>query len=465
MLNAALAFFSVSFIASCLDDENFTTGTATALTFSRDTVSFDTVFTNVTSSTERFNVYNRNSDGIKLKNVRLESGGTSGFKINIDGQFGTSVNDIQIQKKDSIFVFVEVNVPASSSMEPTKVTDAIVFTLANGEERKVVLEAFGQNATVLRAEIVKEDRVLNSTLPYLVYDSLVVSKEACLTISQGASLYFHNGANLIVHGELKVEGTQEKPVILRGDRLDRILDYLPYDRLEKQWGGVYLSSSCRGCTLNHADIHSGNFGVFSDGIVGNVSITNSVIHNVAGYGLYLKDCKGLVANTQISNAKNDCVYILGGTSDFIHCTLAQFYPWNADRGHALSVSNYMGEELHLVESAQFYNCFITGYADDEVFGYPGEQTLNLHFRNCVLLTDVDDENYFSECITESKDSTTYKDTNFKLLDTHSYTYDFTLDTLSVARGKGSTIYSSLYPTDLNGVLRGNTPDAGCYQFK
>ena len=52
-----------------------------------------------------------------------------------------------------------------------------------------------------------------------------------------------------------------------------------------------------------------------------------------------------------------------------------------------------------------------------------------------------------------------------MLDTHAYYYDFHLDTLSVARGKGNAAYSSLYPTDLNGVERKGSPDVGCYQFK
>lgn len=459
-----LMLVTISAVA-CMDDETFTSGTKASLSFSRDTVSFDTVFVNVSSSTERLNVFNHSSEGLEIKNVRLQSGGTSGFRMNVDGQFGTSIDGVQIQKKDSIFIFVEVNVSENSLVESAKVTDAIVFTLTDGEEKKVVLEAYGQQAQVLKAEVVKESRMLNATLPYLIYDSLVVDKDACLTIPQGTALYFHNGASLIVHGELKVEGTAERPVAMRGDRLEKMFPYLPYDRLENQWGGILLTSSCQGCTINHADIHSGNYGILCDGIEGNVSITNSIIHNVAGYGLYLKDSKALVANTQISNTKYDCVSIYGGTTSFIHCTLAQFYPWTADRGHALYVSNYVGIELHMVESSEFYNCFITGYANDEVYGNPGEQALNLHFHHCVLLTDVKDETYFSQCIAESPDSAAYKEKNFKMLDTHAYYYDFHLDTLSVARGKGNAAYSSLYPTDLNGVERKGSPDVGCYQFK
>lgn len=466
LLSAVLVASSTALLSSCSEDEEFTSDRGSVLAFSQDTVSFDTIFTGITSRTERVRVYNRNNKGVRIVNVRLESGGASGFMINVDGQNGTSINDVQVLKNDSVFLFVKVNVPAKSSMEPTKISDAVIFTLESGVEQKVTLEASGQNMRVMRAEVLTSDKVISANeLPYVIYDSLVVAKDALLTLSEGTTLYFHNGASLIVHGELKMEGTREKPVTLRGDRLDRMFPYLPYDRLENQWGGVYLFPTCKGCTINYANIHSGNYGLICDSIDGKVNITNTVIHNVAGYGLYLKECEAKVANTQVSNTKFDCVSIYGGTSNFYHCTFAQFYPWNADRGNALYVSNYIGETEHFVQSANFYNCFVTGYADDEVYGNMGDLPLNINFYHSVLLTDVKDETYFHDCIGESKDSATYKSTNFKLFDTHAYNYDFRLDTLSVARGKGSSVYSALYPTDMNGIVRGEKPDAGCYQFE
>lgn len=453
-------------LTSCSDDEKFTADRGAVLTFSVDTVSFDTVFAGVSSSTERFNVYNRNSSGIRIANVKLESGGTSGFKMNVDGQFGASLNDVEVLKEDSIFVFVEVNMAEQASNEPTRVEDAIVFTLESGMQQRVMLEAYGQNVRVLRAEVITTDTTLDGTLPYLVYDSLVVAEDATLTIDEGTMLCFHNAANLTVYGELKVDGTLEKPVTFRGDRTDRMFTYLPYDRLDNQWGSIVLASSCKGCTINYADIHSGNDGIICDSIQGKLTITNSVIHNTGCTGLFVQDSEVLVANTQISNSRYNCVTIFGGTSNFYHCTLAQFCPWIADCGNALVVSNYMiGEEAHLIEAANFYNCFVTGYADDEVYGNALEQPFNLHFYNCVLLTDVSDETYFHDCTAESKDLDCYKETNFRTIDTDNYYYDFHLDSLSTAIGKASTQYSDLYPLDRDGKPRGNTPDAGCYQFK
>lgn len=466
VLGAILMALTISFFCSCSDEEEFTADRGYILNFSQDTVSFDIVFTGVISRTERVLVYNRNSKGLRIKKVQLESGGTSGFMINVDGQNGTSINDVQVLKKDSAFLFVKVNLPETSSMESTDIIDAVIFTLESGVQQKVVLEASGQNKQELHAQVLKEDKVMTANeLPYIIYDSLVVAENASLHIKEGTTLYFHNGASLIVHGSLKVEGTQEKPVTFRGDRLDKMFVYLPYDRLENQWGGIYLFPTCKECDINYADIHSGNYGLVCDSIEGKVNIANTVIHNVAGYGLYLKECNALVSNTQISNSRYDCVSVYGGNSDFYHCTFAQFYPWKADRGNALYVSNYIGEEEHLIQTANFYNCLVTGYADDEVYGHPGDKPFNLNFYNCVLLTDVSDATYFHDCIGETKDSETYKEKNFLTFDTHAYIYDFRLTPNSIARGKASTAYSASYPTDRLGMTRGEKPDAGCYQYQ
>lgn len=457
------AILYATVLESCSDEEVFTTDRNATVTFNQDVVSFDTVFSGISSSTKRLMVYNRNEKGVRIKNASLQSGGTSGFKMNIDGQFGTSLDNIEVLGNDSIFIFLEVNAPQQATNAPTLFSDAIIFTLESGVQQAVTLEAHGQNVQILNAARIENDCTLDNSIPYLIQDSLVVAEGTTLSLTEGATLYFHNGASLFVHGKLNVNGTLEHPVTMRGDRLDRLFTYLPYDRLDNQWGGVYLSPSCTGCEMNYADIHSGNFGVVGNKVAGDIIILNSVIHNIAGDGLHLTDCNTIVVNSQISNSKGNCVSIYGGSTDFFHCTLAQFYPWSSDRGSALYINNYIDEEAHIVQSANFCNCFITGYADDEVFGYPGDTPLNINFFNCVVLTDTSDDTYFHDCTEESKDFDRYKESNFRLIDTENYIYDFHLDELSTARGKGSAIYSSFFPTDRDGTPRPATPDAGCYQ--
>lgn len=469
-------------LSACDDEEQFTTDPTATIAFSQDTISFDTLFSRTISTTQRFCVYNHGSKSLRLSTVTLASGGTSGFMINVDGQSGDNIQDVAIGDGDSIFVFVKVLLSAQQSTTPVLCSDDIIFRLESGQESKVHLQASGQDCEVKTAYTFTSDTTLTSVgLPIVVFDSLVVAPTATLTLQEGTTLYFHNGATLIVHGSLRVNGKADSPVIFRGDRLDRMFTYLPYDRLENQWGGITLTPSSHDNHIDHADIHSSSSGLLCQRPSDSLSVTNTVIHNIGGYGLYLEDCRATIANTQVSNCRYDCVNIVGGSTLFYHCTLAQFCPWTADRGSALTISDftYTATEsqpnssateseptIVPIERAHFYNCLVTGYANDEVYASFKEEKEDrqVRFHHCVLLTDVKDPTYFDTCVSDSPDSITYRDTHFRTFDTHAFLYDFRLDSLSTARAKGSPDYSRLFPTDPDGNERGDRPDAGCYQY-
>lgn len=455
-----------SLALSCSENEEFTTAKSAVLTFSTDTVSFDTLFCSVGSATKQLIVYNPNDKGVMLRNVALQSGGESGFRMNVDGQFGISLNDIEVLSKDSIFIFIEVTPKDNEPEALSHQSDEIQFTLESGLRQKVVLDAYGQKARSLHHKIISEDTVLDAALPYLIYDSLVVAENATLTLTAGTKLYFHNSTNMIVRGTLKIEGELGNEVMIRGDRTDRMFPYLPYDHLDKQWGGIYLAPTCKGCEINYADIHSGNFGIECDSIEGELTIQNSTIHNVAGDALNIRYTKALVANSQLSNAGRYCAFLTHAQAEFYHCTLGQFYPWYSDVCNALFIVK-KPEEKSVWANAQsnFYNSIITGYGADEVFADfdSKNDTLRLHFYSSFINTNISDSLYYSNCYAEDEDNESYGYKNFKSFDTYSYIYDFRLDSLSLARGIADPKYSEKYAKDKNGVERQGAIDAGCYQ--
>ena len=71
-------------VLSGCDDDSFSTSQANMLTFTADTVSLDTMFSTVPSSTRSFWVYNKSGDGIRCTSVSLERGNQSGFRVNVD---------------------------------------------------------------------------------------------------------------------------------------------------------------------------------------------------------------------------------------------------------------------------------------------------------------------------------------------------------------------------------------------
>lgn len=59
-------------LASCADDESFSTSRGDVLSFSVDTLKMDTTFSNVPTPTRSFWVYNRTGKALRCQSVRLE---------------------------------------------------------------------------------------------------------------------------------------------------------------------------------------------------------------------------------------------------------------------------------------------------------------------------------------------------------------------------------------------------------
>ena len=108
-----------------------TTDPSDKLEFSEDTVIFDTVFTTLGSTTKRLLVYNPSDKKINISSIYLAEGSASKFRLNVDGTPGISHKNIEIEGKDSLFIFVEVTLDASGLNNPFIITDSILF-MTNG---------------------------------------------------------------------------------------------------------------------------------------------------------------------------------------------------------------------------------------------------------------------------------------------------------------------------------------------
>lgn len=481
MRNAALCLLTLMALTlgACGDLITWTADPSMRLRFAADTVKFDTVITGAASSARDVTVYNDSEDGVRIAQVRLKKGGESLFRVNVDGQFlaGGVGQDFEIWGKDSLCLRLFVNVPVDESDEIFERQDELIFTLESGVEQRLVLASSGMNVDILRAEVVSEDRVLAPRRPYQVFDSLVVAEGCTLTLPAGCTLMFHDGAELVVRGTLLCQGTQERPVTLRGDRTDRMFPYLPYDNTPNRWGGVRIGKSSRANRLEQTDLHSADFGIIADSTEWQqtdepvLTIHNSVIHNIGGPGLILRGTTALVTGTQISNTRGHCVGVTGGDVRFIHCTLAQFYPFTAERGDALHLANREGETAVPLRRAHFLNCVITGYAEDVIMGdfeeKEGEEQVDYLFQNSLLRTEPsDDAERFREIKYDLRDSLEiYADKHFQTFDDHAFIYDFTPDTLSAIRGLADPQWALPYATDRLGRDRmaDGEPDAGAYE--
>ena len=149
---SGIIFLVVVLLAVSCKKDVITDDPAAKLSFSTDTLTFDTVFTQLGSATRRFMIYNRNPESILVSSIKIAGGSASNFRINVNGQPGTSFSNIEIRGNDSMFVFAEVTVDPNSLTNPFVIFESVEF-LTNGNAQQVVLSAWGQNAYYYRPNL------------------------------------------------------------------------------------------------------------------------------------------------------------------------------------------------------------------------------------------------------------------------------------------------------------------------
>ena len=432
-----LYFLIFLLVVACKDDDSFSASSSLKLSFTVDTLKLDTVFSRTPSSTYSFWVHNRNNDGIRLQSIRLKRGNQSGYRVNVDGIYldnanGAQTNNVEIRKKDSILVFVELTAPEVYRETPTLVEDDLLFLLESGAEQKVLLQAWAWDAIKLYSPVIGEDSVIDSHVPYIIYGDMTVKEGVTLTI-RNTSFYFHESSGLEVYGSLNTENC-----LMRGDRLDRMFSYLPYDRISGQWKGIHLYASSKGNLLIDTEIRNPEYGIICDSAsiddAYRLRMLRCIVHNCKGAGVELNQTYALLENCQLTNSLGDCLKVSGGHAEIQYCTIAQFYPFSANRGAALYLTNqYAPLERFICEGS-----IITGYEDDVVMGsQKGDMAFNYSFNNCLLRTPkVDDAEHYNDIIWESMNDSIQGTKHFVTIDEENLYYDFHLVPESPAVGLG-----------------------------
>lgn len=458
-------------MTGCQDDDSFSTNVSNILSFSADTVKLDTVFSAVPTTTRTFWVHNESGDGIRCTNIRLERGNQSGFRVNVDGVYlgsesGYQASEVEIRKGDSIRVFVELTSPVNGRNKPWLVEDNLLFLLESGVTQKVNLNAYSWDAIKYRNLHITNDTTLTGDRPIIVYGKLTVEEHATLTLAAGTTLYFHDGGGIDVYGRLCSQGEASKEVILRGDRLDWMFDYLPYDLMSGLWDGIHFYETSYDNVMEFTDLHSSFNGIVCDSAdveKQKLTLKNMTVHNCQGKGLSTVNCKVTAENCQFTNTLYECVDILGGDVTMNHCTLAQFYPFDSNRRPAL---NYYSTTTMPLLRMDCINSIVTGYPEDVVMGATENENIpfNYRFISSILRTPaVEDAEHIIDVIFENVEDTAsvQGDKHFKLVDINTQHYDFHLDSLSPAINKGSKDYP--VSDDRDGKARDDQPDIGCFE--
>ena len=459
-LFALLLLFSA---AGCFD-EKISNDPACVLSFSTDIVSFDTVFTDKGTTTAMFSVYNRNKEAVRIESVTLADAARSGFFINVDGEKGPDVGSIVLDAKDSLLVFVEANIDPTDEKTPFLVRDSVVF-LTNGVRQDVKLQAYGQNAVVFRnGKILSADTLFSAELPILIYDSLVVAPDVTWTLTEGTTLYLHDKAYLRIDGRMVAQGTADKRVTLRGDRTDNLFPDLPYDYYSGQWGGVHFGSGSYDNSWDFVDMHGSSWGIridSSDIAREKLTLNHTIVHNSAGTLISASHARINAYNCQLSNAGMSLLDLTACPSEWVHCTIVNYYFWDIISAPMLVFAGYdttasAAPDLPAVSIA---NSIVTGLgtlmSPADIVGMP------VTFDHCLFTVAGTDDDNFLSCVWEG-------DPDFVTTGTGADYVYYTIADSSSARGAGDVRYlNDTTAFDLFGVPRltdGTPPDLGAANY-
>lgn len=437
-------------ISSCISDD-ITDSPSATLTFSADTVSFGTIFTDLNTPTARLQVFNENSKGVIISSIRFKNPETP-FRLNVDGVSGASFSDVEIRGNDSIYVFMECFIDADDSKEPQRVSDQLVF-VTNGVTQEVEVEAWAWNVTRLYSYSVDRDETLTAERPYVIFDTLTVQPNVTLTVEPGVWLLFHDKASIKVLGTLMAIGQTDNFIRMSGDRLDDILPDVAYDQLAGQWGGIDIDAQSFGNRMEFVNMRSTVSGLRVDSCgdlsKNKLTLVNSWLHNSQGSVLSSEYANVDAYGCCFSEAAGNVVRLIGGRHNFVQCTIANAYLFsslflpNLYLGHLLP--EHAEENSQPLMSASFENGIVWGEIGSPI--EPGDLIgSDVYMRNMLFKANGTDDENFVNCIWN-------EDPLFYTV-RQDYYFDYRLQPESPALGAGNPVYITpecLY--DMDGVYR------------
>ncbi|MCF8409438.1 MAG: right-handed parallel beta-helix repeat-containing protein [Crocinitomicaceae bacterium] len=426
------------------------------LSFSVDTLVFDTVFTTIGSTTKQFKIYNKESKTVQIDEIELVGGESSPFRMNVDGLMGTKMTNIKLEGKDSLFVFVEVTLDINSQTLPLIIEDSIRFR-TNGKDQYVKLAVWGQDAYFHYKDL--NEGTWPNDKPHVIYGYAAVDSAKTLNIQAGTQVHLHKNAIFYVYkSTLNVQGTIGNEVVFQGDRLEQ-----DYQDISGQYYGIYFQEA-RPSTIDYAIIKNGTSGVhlFSEDPTNTgytLTMTNTIIQNQARYGVFIySGAKVKAENCIISKNGTHALLVLeGGDFNFNHCDLLGY---GASPNPAVGISNFFTNyqtattNVGSINEGVLYNCVVSGSLATEMaidtIQLAGV-TLNFDFKNCLIKSETIQTDSFYQSIIWNNNP----------LFTDPSIYDFSFLVNSPLNGNG---FATSVITDVFGNPRNNPPDIGAIEL-
>ncbi len=477
-----LIFILLAFAFSACKKEHQISGDPNLkLSFSADTVMFDTVFTSLGSATHQLRIFNKSDNDLNISSMRLAGSESSPYRFNLDGENGVEFYDKVIPAGDSLFSFLRVTINPNDLNSPFVVEDELEF-VTNGNTQTIKLLAWGQNANYIVADKVVniggepyhyhivadslETTTWTSERPYVIYGYALINSYGTLKIEKGTQIYCHQGGGILSwsDGQLIIDGTADEPVVVQGDRLEAF-----YNDTPGQWEQILMMDGRAGADhrISHAIIRNGTIGINCQSVLKATEcalrIDNTIVENQSGYGLFSILYAVEAKNFVIANCGFANFWAFGGDYRFVHGTIANY--WNANEHNknenAISVTNYAiggnSGPVYYPFRMEMDNCIVYGKQKDEFKATFGPDADSLYtFDHCLIKSEKYNGTMpgFNHCLF-----------NLEPCFANAMKPDCHLDSIaSPAIGTGNPLFGNEVPYDLDGVSRMGAPDMGAYQY-
>ena len=440
--------------AACLGCDPLAGPVSGRLGFSSDTISFDTVFSGFGSATLEFSVINLEDEPLLIDRIWLGGAEASPFILNVDGDAVTETNDVILAKGDSIFIFVEVLIDPTGDDQPVSVLDSVNF-LSGNIKRRVILEAWGQDITLVDGDILS-NTVWTEGKPYVLNEALMIDTLVNLTLNPGTRVYMHHGASVTVAGTIHANGTPDKRVIFATDRLETA-----YEDVPGRWKGIKILSCSRGNMLNYTDIRNAEVAVKIEGeavSIPDLTIIGTMLIHSSVASLAARNAEFSAVNSVFAHSGFSTVSLTeGGSYEFIHCTLNNRWEYSHRTEPALLIDPGMGSmpEVRLVNSV------VSGSLNDEMLIDASVQVAATGFRADSSLVKVDTvvASWYSSAL--FRHVMTKPDPRF----ISESEWDFRPDSLSVLLDRAGRTETVAWPFDIRNKPRpyDSGPDIGAFE--
>lgn len=489
----ALTLILIALLSMSCRQNKFFDGSDGHVNFSTDTVFFDTVFTSLGTATRLVMIRNPYNENLEIDKIWLDGHQDKVFRMNVDGISANEVEDIIIPPNDSIFIFVEATINPSDLNLPFVVSDSIMIS-TKGNVQSVKLVAWGQNAHYYRPTqqisglpafsqlseygVSSNDITWTNDKPYVIYGYLLIDSLLTLNIEEGAQIHMHPGAGIWVYrgGALNLQGEADNPIVIQGDRIEE-----NYNDNAGQWDRIWINLDQKDQIINHTIIKNGFVGLQIEPYpfslnqsrpAAKVEITNSIIQNMVGIGLFTRNINLTATNSVIGNCGTHLLGLTGGGNySFTHCTFSNY--WSGTRKDpSLLMTNYYedlfgNDHYDNMDQAYFGNSIIYGNSDEEIgFDFDAKYNYSYLFEHSILRTKTDFDAAYVNNIYEPENTLVVDGEIRSSIFKDPSEFNYSLHEFSVARNIGDINVMGTLIEDIVSTPRSDgQPDVGAYEYK